>query len=290
MSRTFFILHRGSTVNLVLVHISYYNTPIYRETLFQFLQFTEKYQTPLLDAVLKPCWGAQHAFQRGSAHLVLARLKKDFICRSEPTGKRSGTPQHSMASKIGLTEYLTLTLHRIYHISEVKLCSELGLESLWLRRWFWRFAHFYKTEAATGVVGLRPASLLKKEALAQMFPCEFCETFKSILFTEQPLATASDKIQLSGFLKCLFDLILSSRHSYVTDTIKIDSLPYVINDWKTLTSKFHSCKTFLYFKNELIKLEDPLPNLLLIHIICLCLCLNHLNALIVTLELPSQMI
>ena len=115
-----------------------------------------------------------------------------------------------------------------------------------------------------------------------MFPCEFCETFKSILFTEQPLATASDKIQLSGFLKCLFDLILSSRHSYVTDTIKIDSLPYVINDWKTLTSKFHSCKTFLYFKNELIKLEDLPPNLPLIHVIYLCLCLNHLNALIVT--------
>ena len=38
----------------------------------------------ILDAVLKQCRGVQHAFQRRSARLVLARLKNGFIRRSEP--------------------------------------------------------------------------------------------------------------------------------------------------------------------------------------------------------------
>ena len=38
----------------------------------------------ILDAVLNPCWGVQHAVQRCSARLVLARLKKGFMRRSEP--------------------------------------------------------------------------------------------------------------------------------------------------------------------------------------------------------------
>ena len=49
------------------------------EMLLQFLQFTKNI-TPterlfILDSVLKLWWGAQHAFQRRSAQLVLARLK-----------------------------------------------------------------------------------------------------------------------------------------------------------------------------------------------------------------------
>ena len=38
----------------------------------------------ILDAMLKPYWGVQHAFQWCSARLVLARLKKGFTRRSEP--------------------------------------------------------------------------------------------------------------------------------------------------------------------------------------------------------------
>ena len=34
------------------------------------------------------------------------------------------------------------------------------------------------------VAGLRPASLLKKESLAQEFSCEFCEIFKNHFFTK----------------------------------------------------------------------------------------------------------
>ena len=55
------------------------------------------------------------------------------------------------------------------------------------------------------VAGLRPATLLKKklwpeacsfikqEALAQVFPCEFCEISKSTFFTEHLLVTASEQ-------------------------------------------------------------------------------------------------
>ena len=43
------------------------------------------------------------------------------------------------------------------------------------------------------VAGLRPATLLKKETLAQVFSCEFCEISKSTFFTEHLLATASER-------------------------------------------------------------------------------------------------
>ena len=41
------------------------------------------------------------------------------------------------------------------------------------------------------VASLRPATLLKKKTLVQMFTCEFCETSKNIFFTEHLWATAS---------------------------------------------------------------------------------------------------
>ena len=34
------------------------------------------------------------------------------------------------------------------------------------------------------VTGLRPATLLKKETLAQLFSCKFCKIFKNTFFTE----------------------------------------------------------------------------------------------------------
>ena len=40
------------------------------------------------------------------------------------------------------------------------------------------------------VAGLRPATLLKKETLAQVFSCEFCENSKNTFFTER-LRTSS---------------------------------------------------------------------------------------------------
>ena len=41
------------------------------------------------------------------------------------------------------------------------------------------------------VAGLRPATLLKKEAHAQVFSCEFCEISKNPFFAEHLWTTAS---------------------------------------------------------------------------------------------------
>ena len=57
------------------------------------------------------------------------------------------------------------------------------------------------SKAATGGVlqeKAAPATLLKKEALAQVFSCEFCEISKNIFFTEHLRATASEE---SAFFK-----------------------------------------------------------------------------------------
>ena len=40
------------------------------------------------------------------------------------------------------------------------------------------------------VTGLRRATLLKKETLAQVFSCEFCKISKNTLFTEHLCSTA----------------------------------------------------------------------------------------------------
>ena len=44
------------------------------------------------------------------------------------------------------------------------------------------------------VAGLRSATSLKKEAVAQVFSCDFCEIFKNTFFTEHLWATASERI------------------------------------------------------------------------------------------------
>ena len=50
------------------------------------------------------------------------------------------------------------------------------------------------------VAGLRTATSLKKETLAQVFSCEFCEISKCTFFTEHLSATAS------GLIKEQFDI------------------------------------------------------------------------------------
>ena len=44
--------------------------------------------------------------------------------------------------------------------------------------------HLYQSLFCNKVAGLRPATFLKKEALVQVFSCEFCEIFKNIFFIE----------------------------------------------------------------------------------------------------------
>ena len=49
------------------------------------------------------------------------------------------------------------------------------------------------------VVDLRPAALLKKKDLAQVFSCEFCEIFNNTFFTEHLRVTASDSMFYQKF-------------------------------------------------------------------------------------------
>ena len=51
---------------------------------------------------------------------------------------------------------------------------------------------FIFLEAATrGVLLEKACNIIKKETLAQVFSCEFCEISKNIFFTEHLWATAS---------------------------------------------------------------------------------------------------
>ena len=59
----------------------------------------------------------------------------------------------------------------------------------------WNFAEFIGKHLCQSlfynkVAALRPAILLKKENLVQVFYCEFCEIFKNTFFTEHLPATA----------------------------------------------------------------------------------------------------
>ena len=66
----------------------------------------------ILDAMRKPCRGVQHAFQRCSARVVLARLKIVlYVDLSRAIWKCSGMPHHSTASKTGLNYWSRSTHH-----------------------------------------------------------------------------------------------------------------------------------------------------------------------------------
>ena len=56
------------------------------------------------------------------------------------------------------------------------------------------------------VAGRRPTNLLKKEILAQVFSCEFCETSKNTFFTEHLWATASACLGFPHEIRRGFDM------------------------------------------------------------------------------------
>ena len=58
------------------------------------------------------------------------------------------------------------------------------------------------------VAGLRPATLLKKETLGQVFSCEFCDTPKSIFFTEHLWTTASGMLLCSSLKFSIYDIYI----------------------------------------------------------------------------------
>ena len=45
------------------------------------------------------------------------------------------------------------------------------------------------------VAGLQACSFIKKESVAQVFSCEFCEIFKNTFFTEHLRTTYSESVE-----------------------------------------------------------------------------------------------
>ena len=62
------------------------------------------------------------------------------------------------------------------------------------------------------VAGLA-CNFIKKETLAQVFSCEFCEISKNTFFTEHLWTTASDKMPLLFFLSLLAKEAKSDKFS-----------------------------------------------------------------------------
>ena len=54
--------------------------------------------------------------------------------------------------------------------------------------------HLYQSLFFNKVAGLRPATLFKKETLAQVFCCEFCEISKDTFFYRTPPVAVSKAI------------------------------------------------------------------------------------------------
>ena len=68
--------------------------------------------------------------------------------------------------------------------------------------------HLYQSLFLNKVTGLRPATLLKKETLVQVFYYEFCEISKNTFFYKTPLVAASPN---HGYMHCA---ILKALHSF----------------------------------------------------------------------------
>ena len=54
-----------------------------------------------------------------------------------------------------------------------------------------KFVMIKIAEKAWQIIGLGPATLLRKKILAQVFSCEFCEIYKNTFYYRTPLVAAS---------------------------------------------------------------------------------------------------
>ena len=96
---------------------------------------------------------------------------------------------------------LLMNILRTFNISEevIRRCSIIK----GVLRNFAKFTgkHLYRRLFFNKVAGLRAASLLKKETLAQVFFCEFCEISKSTFYYKHLRMTVSDMRSVSkGYL------------------------------------------------------------------------------------------
>ena len=82
----------------------------------------------------------------------------------------------------------SLTADTIFHYSEAAT-----------RRALWKkvFLEISQISLATWFNSTKVCNFIKKEALTQVFSCEFCEIFKSTYFEEHLQTAASDYLEIS---------------------------------------------------------------------------------------------
>ena len=96
-------------------------------------------------------------------------------------GNISWSMNYVSSNKNNINEYISRSSHQRCSIKKCVL------------RNFAKFTgkHLCQSLFFNKVAGLRPATLLKKETLAQVFSCEFYEISKNTIFTEHLWTTAS---------------------------------------------------------------------------------------------------
>ena len=75
-------------------------------------------------------------------------------------------------------------------------------------------------------------NFIKKEAVAQLFSCEFCEICKNLFFTEHPWMTASYQTRLkilTGIITGSWNSFMSSSRRRYFDTQNFNYLHYLFN-------------------------------------------------------------
>ena len=54
-----------------------------------------------------------------------------------------------------------------------------------------KFVMIKTADTSWQIIGLRPATLLRKKTVAEVFTCEFCEIYNNTFYYRTPLVTAS---------------------------------------------------------------------------------------------------
>ena len=110
-------------------------------------------------------------------------------------------------------------------------------------------------------------SFIKKESLAQVFPCEFCEIFKNTFLTEHLRTTTSENITDQSTCSVAVVEILVKRLQYMYNYQYLST--YVQNQQKKYLSSETATGGILY-KRVFLIYRTPLDDCFYIFI-CLCI-------------------
>ena len=101
----------------------------------------------------------------------------------------------------------------------------------------------------TGKQMCQACNFIKKKTLAQVFPCEFCETSKSTFFTEHLWATASDSPQSKILIRYFLEPVVrrcSTRWMFleISQSCQENTFVKVVFSIKFQASQLHWKRNF----------------------------------------------